>query len=69
MNKKLLITSGAGFISIEAIRHIMNNTKNSVVNVDKITYTASLESLAPIENNDRYVFELTSNETRFSNQL
>jgi len=69
MNKKLLITGGAGFISIAAIRHIMNNTKHSVVNVDKITYAASLESLAPIENNDRYVFEQTSNETRFSNQL
>ncbi|MBT6440543.1 MAG: hypothetical protein HOK72_12625 [Flavobacteriales bacterium] len=47
----------------------MNNTKHIVVNVDKITYAASLESLAPIENNDRYVFEQTSNETRFSNQL
>jgi dTDP-glucose 4,6-dehydratase len=69
MNKKLLIIGGVGFISTAAIRHIMNNTKHSVVNVDKITYAASLGSLAPIENNDRNVFEQTSKETRFSNQL
>ena len=69
MNKKLLIIGGTGFISTAAIRHIMSNTKHSVVNVDKITEAASLELLAPIENNDRNVFEQTSKETRFSNQL
>ena len=57
MNKKLLITGGAGFIGSAVIRHIINNTKHSVVNVDKLTYAGNLESLAPIENNDRYAFE------------
>ena len=57
MNKKILITGGAGFIGSAVIRHIINNTKHSVVNVDKLTYAGNLESLVPIENNDRYAFE------------
>jgi len=51
MNKKLLITGGAGFIGSAVIHHIINNTGYSVVNVDKITYAGNLESLASIENN------------------
>jgi dTDP-glucose 4,6-dehydratase len=56
-NKKLLITGGAGFIGSAVIRHIINNTTHSVINVDKLTYAGNLESLEPIENNDRYAFE------------
>ncbi|MFH4893838.1 dTDP-glucose 4,6-dehydratase [Vibrio diabolicus] len=54
---KLLITGGAGFIGSAVIRHIINNTSDSVVNVDKLTYAGNLESLAYIENNERYYFE------------
>ncbi|HIF35598.1 MAG TPA: dTDP-glucose 4,6-dehydratase [Candidatus Thioglobus sp.] len=54
---KLLITGGAGFIGSAVIRHIINNTKHSVVNVDKLTYAGNLESLKPIENSGRYVFD------------
>ena len=57
MNKKLLITGGAGFIGSSVIRHIINNTSHSVVNVDKLTYAGNLESLESIENNTRYAFE------------
>ena len=57
MNKKLLITGGAGFIGSAVIRHIINNTSHSVINVDKLTYAGNLESLASIENNARYAFE------------
>jgi dTDP-glucose 4,6-dehydratase len=57
MNKKLLITGGAGFIGSAVIRHIIDNTNHSVVNVDKLTYAGNLESLTSIENNSRYVFE------------
>ena len=56
-NKKLLITGGAGFIGSAVIRHIINNTNHSVINVDKLTYAGNLESLASIENNTRYTFE------------
>jgi len=54
---KILVTGGAGFIGSAVIRHIIGNTSNSVVNVDKLTYAGNLESLVSIESNDRYTFE------------
>jgi len=57
ISKKLLITGGAGFIGSAVIRHIINNTNHSVINVDKLTYAGNLESLESIENNARYSFE------------
>jgi len=54
---KLLITGGAGFIGSAVIRHIINNTDHSVVNVDKLTYAGNLESLTSAESDSRYVFE------------
>jgi dTDP-glucose 4,6-dehydratase len=54
---KILITGGAGFIGSAVVRYIINNTQDSVVNVDKLTYAGNLESLISIENDPRYVFE------------
>jgi len=54
---KLLITGGAGFIGSAVIRHIIENTDHSVLNVDKLTYAGNLESLESVENNSRYAFE------------
>jgi dTDP-glucose 4,6-dehydratase len=54
---KLLITGGAGFIGSAVIRHIIRNTNDSVVNVDKLTYAGNLESLSEIADSDRYAFE------------
>jgi dTDP-glucose 4,6-dehydratase len=54
---KLLITGGAGFIGSAVIRHIIDNTDHSVVNVDKLTYAGNLESLVSVENDSRYAFE------------
>ena len=53
---KILITGGAGFIGSAVIRHIINNTNDSVINVDKLTYAGNLESLTEIENSVRYSF-------------
>ena len=39
------------------VRHIINNTQDSVVNVDKLTYAGNLESLADVSDSERYVFE------------
>ena len=56
-NKKILITGGAGFIGSAVIRYIINNTEDSVINVDKLTYAGNLENLKEIENSNRYKFE------------
>jgi dTDP-glucose 4,6-dehydratase len=52
-----LVTGGAGFIGSAVIRHIIDNTPDSVVNVDKLTYAGNLESLLSISDSDRYHFE------------
>ncbi|MBB1323740.1 dTDP-glucose 4,6-dehydratase [Shewanella vesiculosa] len=54
---KILITGGAGFIGSAVVRHIIANTQDSVINVDKLTYAGNLESLATVNDNSRYHFE------------
>lgn len=55
--KKFLITGGAGFIGSAVIRHIIENTQDSLVNVDKLTYAGNLTALQSVQNNPRYAFE------------
>ena len=52
-----MITGGAGFIGSAVIRHIIDYTNHSVVNVDKLTYAGNLESLESIESDVRHTFE------------
>ena len=54
---KILVTGGAGFIGSALIRHIIQHTNDSVVNVDKLTYAGNLESLESVSGSERYQFE------------
>ena len=54
---RILITGGAGFIGSAVIRHIINNTNDEVLNIDKLTYAGNLESLKDIDQNSRYEFK------------
>ena len=56
---KILVTGGAGFIGSAVVRHIINNTQDSVCVVDCLTYAGNVESLAPVEKNSRYSVSLT----------
>lgn len=52
----ILITGGAGFIGSAVVRHIIENTNDSVVNVDCLTYAGNLESIATVSDSERYHF-------------
>lgn len=53
---KIFVTGGAGFIGSAVIRHIINNTNDNVVNIDKLTYAGNLESLSPVSESSNYIF-------------
>ena len=52
----VLVTGGAGFIGSAVCRHLVGTGRYRVVNVDKLTYSATLESLRAIETDPRYRF-------------
>tara|TARA_B110000196_G_scaffold87258_2_gene75679 strand:+ start:1859 stop:2935 length:1077 start_codon:yes stop_codon:yes gene_type:complete len=52
---KLLVTGGAGFIGSAVVRHLINETNHTVLNVDALTYAGNLESI-PCSDNERYQF-------------
>jgi len=54
---KILITGGAGFIGSATIRYIINNTNDSVINVDSLTYAGNSSNVEKESKSNRYVFE------------
>jgi dTDP-glucose 4,6-dehydratase len=55
--KKIIVTGGAGFIGSAVIRHLINQSDYSVINLDKLTYAGNLDSLKEVDNSPRYHFE------------
>lgn len=53
---KLLVTGGAGFIGSAVVRAAVARG-HQVVNLDALTYAASLDSLAPVAGSNHYAFE------------
>ncbi len=52
----ILVTGGAGFIGSAVCRHLVANSGDRVINVDKLTYAGNLQSLKAIDNSPNYVF-------------
>ena len=51
---RVLVTGGCGFIGSAVVRHLIDNTNYEVVNVDKMTYAATSESVESVASNERY---------------
>ena len=52
---KILVTGGAGFIGSAVVR-LAIAPGHEIINLDALTYAASLESVASVENHQNYKF-------------
>ena len=51
---RILLTGGCGFIGSAVVRHVLRTTGHSIVNVDKMTYAASLDALEAAQDDPRH---------------
>ena len=63
---KVLVTGGLGFIGSAVIRHLINETDHTVVNIDKVGYASSFGAVAAVADDPRYEFvraDITDTDT------
>ena len=53
---RIVVTGGAGFIGSALCRLLIGETDHLVLNLDKLTYAGTLESLRSVANSPRYQF-------------
>ena len=56
MIKRILVTGGAGFISSNMIRYLLQETEHEVVTMDALTYAGNLANLADVLEHERLRF-------------
>ena len=57
MDKKILVTGGAGFIGGNFVHYMVNKYPNyMIVNLDALTYAGNLETCQPVEGKSNYKF-------------
>jgi dTDP-glucose 4,6-dehydratase len=54
--KRILVTGGAGFISSNVVRHLLETTPYEVVSLDALTYAGNLDNLEEVLSHERLSF-------------
>lgn len=54
--KKIIVTGGCGFIGTNFIKNQLLKTKNKILNIDKLTYSANKDNLSEYSNSLNYRF-------------
>jgi dTDP-glucose 4,6-dehydratase len=54
--KKVIVTGGSGFIGSAFIRNVIKKTSLEILNIDKLSYASSFQSLKDISDSKRYKF-------------
>jgi dTDP-glucose 4,6-dehydratase len=54
--KRILVTGGAGFISSNVVRHLLETTPYEVVSLDALTYAGNMDNLEEVIHHERLSF-------------